>query len=212
MSNKKIIEEIFEKQEKEVKTWVLWGFLGGHHWEQQRMLQMILYPLLIIVFLIASVMFSYDLVMNFSTLDFGNFDMASFADNKQDLVDMDMILKIVPVGWLIVMVLSIVSSLVWWVYDLGQIEKKYRNQLSCFVKTPAKIKKLSVTYIWLMLLGALGAHRFYLGKYDTGAAMLILGILPFVSIISFCWFMYDIFSIYKTILKENKEKYLANIK
>lgn len=62
-------------------------------------------------------------------------------------------------------------------------------------------KSVGVVYVLWALLGLLGAHRFYLGKYGSGFLMLVLGLVGFAVLpipllaLSFLWLLMDMFLI-----------------
>lgn len=63
-----------------------------------------------------------------------------------------------------------------------------------------KRKKTDVIFGWWFFLGGLGAHRFYLGHYGYGAAMLVqtltLGILT-GGVTTLVWVIIDLFLMWK---------------
>lgn len=63
----------------------------------------------------------------------------------------------------------------------------------------SKKKKSVAILLNLVLLGAFGLHRFYVGKKQSGLIMLVLSIVS-SGVIGVCWGMYDLF----TLLFTNK--------
>lgn len=54
-------------------------------------------------------------------------------------------------------------------------------------------KSLAVTYILWFFLGMFGAHRFYLEKMGTAVAMLILTLSLIGIVVSWVWWIVDLF-------------------
>lgn len=54
-------------------------------------------------------------------------------------------------------------------------------------------KSLAVTYILWFFLGMFGAHRFYLEKMGTAVAMLILTLSLIGMVVSWVWWIVDLF-------------------
>ena len=46
-----LINSIYSNQEKEIKNWVIGGFVGSHHWRNRNYIPMIMYPILFASFL-----------------------------------------------------------------------------------------------------------------------------------------------------------------
>ena len=59
-------------------------------------------------------------------------------------------------------------------------------------------------YIWVFI-GVVGAHRFYLGRWKTGLAMLVLTLSVYGSPVSFCWWMYDLYLLLTAKLTDANE-------
>lgn len=61
---------------------------------------------------------------------------------------------------------------------------------------PKKDPKSYVGTLFLALfLGAFGVHRFYVGRWKSGLAILLLTLTGFLSIISVCWCYVDLFAL-----------------
>lgn len=83
-------------------------------------------------------------------------------------------------------------------------------------------KKLWLAYILAMITGMVGGHRFYLGKYGTGATQLIVsfmgyhmtailvGFIPLFII--FIWLLIDLIKIPGMIKKENRQEVVRIIR
>ena len=61
----------------------------------------------------------------------------------------------------------------------------------------ANKKSVGASYVLCLLLGGLGAHRFYLGHTGTAIVQLILGVLGFVVFVTWpilwIWLLVDLF-------------------
>lgn len=215
MSNKDEICRIFKEEEKELRTWVMSGFIGGHHWKQGNYFQIIMYPLLMVIFLISSVMFGIELVDNIMNMSSGGISIESLQNNE-DLIGSDVIWSVIPSVLGLIALTSIILNVSWWVYDLKQIQNKFQKQknIFCKFKTENKLKSVFITYLLCMTVGTLGVHRFYLNRPISGVLMLMLSLSSFLGItglILLIWFFYDSLNIYKEVLKDNKEIYLKEL-
>jgi TM2 domain-containing membrane protein YozV len=212
MSNKKEIIRIFKEEKKELRSWVMYGFIGGHHWNTSNYLQIIMFPLLMLVFLTSSALFGMEIFNNILNISSSSMDLTNLQNN-QDLVSTDIILSIIPIKLGILALSSIIINISWWLYDLRSLEKKYLQQKSIFCKLEpnAKTKSVVITYLLCMILGTFGVHRFYLNKPVSGIYMLMLSLSSFLVItglVLLIWFIYDSLTIYKEVLKQNEKIYL----
>jgi TM2 domain-containing membrane protein YozV len=73
----------------------------------------------------------------------------------------------------------------------------------------ANKKSVGASYVLCLLLGGLGAHRFYLGHPLTAAAQLVLGILGFFVGVTWlplwAWLLVDLFLIPGMVRTRNLE-------
>jgi TM2 domain-containing membrane protein YozV len=77
----------------------------------------------------------------------------------------------------------------------------------------APAKELAVAYLLLLLLGTVGAHRFYLGRPGTAVAMLaltIIGVMTTIVLVGFLpltavavWWFVDLFLTPGMVREEN---------
>lgn len=63
-----LINSIYSNQEKEIKNWVIGGFVGSHHWRNRNYIPMIMYPILFASFLIFSFLFGYEIINNINSI------------------------------------------------------------------------------------------------------------------------------------------------
>jgi TM2 domain-containing membrane protein YozV len=70
-------------------------------------------------------------------------------------------------------------------------------------------KSVGASYVLCLLLGGLGAHRFYLGYTGTAVVQLILGLLGFVLVLTWpplwIWLLVDLFLIPGMVRTRNME-------
>lgn len=68
-------------------------------------------------------------------------------------------------------------------------------------------KSVGATYLLCLLLGGLGAHRFYLGRKGSAAVQLALGVLGFILVFTWMplwiWLVIDLFLIPGMVRDEN---------
>jgi TM2 domain-containing membrane protein YozV len=73
----------------------------------------------------------------------------------------------------------------------------------------ANKKSAGAAYVLCLLLGGLGAHRFYLGYTGTAAIQLALGILGFIVFVTWpplwIWLLVDLFLIPGMVRAKNME-------
>ena len=73
----------------------------------------------------------------------------------------------------------------------------------------ANKKSVGASYVLCLLLGGLGAHRFYLGYPASAAVQLVLGILGFVVFLTWpplwLWLLVDLFLIPGMVRQRNLE-------
>lgn len=74
----------------------------------------------------------------------------------------------------------------------------------------ANKKSVGASYVLCLLLGGLGAHRFYLGHTGTAIVQLILGLLGFVLVFLtwiplWIWLLIDLFLIPGMVRQKNME-------
>lgn len=53
MINKKEIEDIFKKEEKEIKCWLFFGFIGLHHYKKENYINFSIYIILVLTFFVS---------------------------------------------------------------------------------------------------------------------------------------------------------------
>ena len=202
-----LINSIYSNQEKEIKNWVIGGFVGSHHWRNRNYIPMIMYPILFASFLIFSFLFGYEIINNInSMMNTGGMDLTAFSSNPNYIED-ELLGQVLPLNYFYLLSLSIGSVLIWWIVDLYLIEKKYKKQLKRIVKKEEP-KSIFVAYLLWLLIGAFGAHRFYAGKFNTGVAFVFLTLTSWTvisSIILFIWYMHDAFLLKDYIIEKNKK-------
>jgi len=214
-SNKELILRIFNNEEQAIRKWLYFGFIGGHHWGTKNYFQMIIFPLSITLFIVASVLFGFEIINNISSLRSGVDSIQEMANNG-GIVSAAAVLEVIPIGLGLLALFSIIINLSWWMYDLNIIEKKYEKEKNSIIKlkNQKKLKSVFITYMLCMFFGTLGVHRFYLNKPVSGVIMFFLSMSSFLIItglILFIWFIIDTQTIYKIVIRENKEKYLEEI-
>ena len=73
----------------------------------------------------------------------------------------------------------------------------------------ANKKSVGASYVLCLLLGGLGAHRFYLGHTGSAVVQLILGLLGFVVVVTWpilwIWIVVDLFLIPGMVREKNME-------
>ena len=73
----------------------------------------------------------------------------------------------------------------------------------------ANKKSVGASYVLCLILGGLGAHRFYLGYTGTAVVQLILGLLGFVLFLTWpplwIWLLVDLFLIPGMVRTRNME-------
>ena len=202
-----LINSIYSNQEKEIKNWIIGGFVGSHHWRNRNYIPMIMYPILFASFLIFSFLFGYEIINNInSMMNTGGMDLTAFSSNPNYIED-ELLGQVIPLNYFYLLSLSIGSVLIWWILDLYLIEKKYKKQLKSVVKKEEP-KSIFIAYLLWLLIGAFGAHRFYAGKFNTGIAFVFLILTSWTvisSIILFIWYMYDVFVLKDYIIEKNKK-------
>lgn len=207
MEKKELINNIYNNQEKEIKSWVIGGFIGSHHWRDRNYIPIIMYPLLFISFLIFSGLFGYELIMNILSLqDAGGMSITTFASNPNYIED-NILKQVLPMNYFYLLASSIGVLMIWWVFDLYLIEKKYRKQLKGLLNIKEK-KSVFIAYLLWLIIGAFGAHRFYAGKFNTGLVFLMCTLTSWTiitGIVVFIWYMFDAFNLQKYIIEKNKE-------
>ena len=69
---------------------------------------------------------------------------------------------------------------------MSQEGKEQLSQQQFFIlesEMQKRRKSLPLTYVLLIFLGALGVHKFYLGKTKQGLLYLVLGVVGFISLL-----------------------------
>ncbi|PAW37905.1 NINE protein [Bacillus toyonensis] len=85
------------------------------------------------------------------------------------------------------------------------------NEYIDFIETfNMKAKKKSIAYVWWVLFGAFGGHRFYLGNYGTGLIILVVTLFTLGLGAIVGWL--DVLNIPKLTEKANEELVLKTIK
>lgn len=91
-----------------------------------------------------------------------------------------------------------------WLIDLFLIPSMHRR--AEFRYTPGSYD-YNVAWILLTFLGPAGVHRLYLGKWITGAVMLLVAlstpVMPFFAAVCFAAYLYDYWTLNEQIAEEN---------
>jgi TM2 domain-containing membrane protein YozV len=200
-----IINKIYNNQAKEIKSWIIGGFLGSHHWERKNYIQMFLYPTIFLLFLIFSFLFGYEVINNILSLRESNLDIIAFSSNP-NYIEENVLDKVIPMNYFYGLLISISVVLIWWMVDLYLIEKRYNKQIENIINIK-KNKSIFVAYLLWMLVGAFGVHRFYAGKFNTGLIFLFCTLTSWTmitGIVVFIWYLIDVFYLQEYITEKNK--------
>jgi TM2 domain-containing membrane protein YozV len=77
----------------------------------------------------------------------------------------------------------------------GRLALTLQQKMQIDFAVKAAMPSTATAYVLCILLGAFGAHRFYLGAKDTGRIMFVLGITVLGIPVSLMWAVVDLFSI-----------------
>ena len=206
MNTEKEINKIYNQESKEMKSWVLGGFLGSHHWNSKNYFAIFMYPILFLIFIVCSCLFGYELIMNILTLQQSQMDITAFASDP-NYIENNILEKVIPYHYFYGLIISILILMVWWLYDLYLIEKRYEKQLNLLTNNN-KRKSIFIAYLLWIFIGAFGVHRFYAGQFYTGLVFLFCTLTSWTIItglIVLIWYMIDVFYLYSYIIDKNKE-------
>lgn len=206
MGNKNEINNIYNQQSKEIKSWVVGGFLGSHHWQHKNYVAIFLYPILFLTFIICSCLFGYELITNILNLQQDQMDITAFVSDP-NYIENNILEQVIPYNYFYGLIISIGIVMVWWIIDLYIIEIRYKKQLKNLTDI-TKNKSNFIAYVLWIFIGAFGAHRFYVGKFNTGLIFLFCTLTSWTiitGIIVFVWYIIDVFYLYEYVIKRNKE-------